>query len=1162
MADEIKPEKDTVREVPSAPEDKAVPQENAVLRQRTSGAPSSFGDPVLLFFRRLFVLQLALTIYLSYKLAQLWFSVLATKTQRDDPVENEKIWEVVHERNAKRAYRAIVGLQGLWIKAGQYISTRADIIPTPYVALLKSLQDQVPSKPVDITLSTICSELKIESLDEVFDEFDTTPLATASIAQVHRAVLKPREGPDGWGRIPVVVKVQHANIQKRVLQDLQDLRAILKLVGRFEPDYDLSPIVDEWAREVPKELDFVIEARNTTEIRDAIAAHNKNGAYPPSHPLHVDCGFADPIPPLVTEKVMVMTYINGYKIMDREGLEKENVDMAEIVTNVIKAYAFQIYVIGFWNSDPHPGNFLVAKQTESGKFIPILLDFGLTKRATRQEVIALSRILLSAQQMDFAGLMSGLQEIGIGVAAEVDPERSMDVIQFIFRKTASVEDSKVEVAERRKKIKEYNEQDKERKKAEEREAKKQGGPIAKKPTDAIPGVLVFFSRVVALLRGLCVSLETKVEYLGTMAPFAKHFLETSTADSRFGLLDKEPLRPALSPTEDRVRSIARDAIAAGRALGLQVAVFKDGKLVVDVCAGVLGTFDPRPVEPDSLFPVFSCTKAITAAVCHRLIQQGKLRLSDKVVEHWPEFASVEILNDPLVQRAKATITVADLLAHRSGLPDAGSDRLGAGGDAFTMTNFDEMVKAMESAKPTSPPGESTAYHYLSYGWLVGGLVQKVIGRPFGEVAREMLDEMGVGGYGYIGIPGGVESRLAALHWEASELRSIMAAQLNLLGGQIDIMSLLERMSGAGEVNLDVPISNPMAGGSAGTGDANTGGIMGQLRGMLPRQNMAHQAASRMRSLMGNPMLSNPTFFNHLRVRRSVIPAASGNFSARGLSLFYAHLLACENYESTGPSLPEAVPAFPLKVASAPVSKKPKSTLKSLATKRPKAETESSRTPSPVVDDAEGKSTVVRPLFGKDTILAMRTPPPLSPDVELALEGKPESAAAKIFGAGFQTYKFEPEQQLKGQLSFEELRGEPTLEATPSAVTVVSAPSPSDPALPPAGSRKKKAAKVLTTAFGHSGMGGSFGMAHPASGVAVAVVINKISLVDQSLGREILQCIADDLGMGKVVGFGTGAGLNPQLGQGARKEEDGDDDEEMEAEGSAWKRAAVTMNPFR
>jgi aarF domain-containing kinase len=150
---------------------------------------------------------------------------------------------ISHFRTAKKLYKAIVGLQGLWIKAGQYMSTRGDVFPLAFVRHFQSLQDSVPAKPLDVTKATICSELNVTNLDEIFVSFDETPLATASIAQVHKARLRAKAGE--WEETDVVVKVQHANIKRKVLQDLTDLALLVRWIGWFEPAYDFTPIVQE-----------------------------------------------------------------------------------------------------------------------------------------------------------------------------------------------------------------------------------------------------------------------------------------------------------------------------------------------------------------------------------------------------------------------------------------------------------------------------------------------------------------------------------------------------------------------------------------------------------------------------------------------------------------------------------------------------------------------------------------------------------------------------------------------------------------------------------------------------------------------------------------------------------------------------------------------------
>ncbi|KAJ3417277.1 Katanin p60 ATPase-containing subunit A1 [Chytridiales sp. JEL 0842] len=993
-------------------------------------------------------------------------------------------------RNAVKAYNAIVGLQGLWIKAGQYLSTRSDVFPAAYVTQFKSLQDSVPFKPVDVTKRTICTDLNISSVEEVFLEFDDNPLATASIAQVHKAKLRAREGY--WPEMEVVVKVQHANIQRKVMQDLTDLAFLIRWVGWFEPQYDFTPIVQEWSTEVPKELDFVIEAKNTIEVRDAIKKHNEFGGYAYGSPLHIECGFADPIEQLVTQKVLVMKYIDGLKISDKEGMEQANVNVHDVVENVIKAYAFQIYALGFWNSDPHPGNFLVAKKEGTNRYIPILLDFGLTKRAQSFEVMALSKMLVAAQNMDFTTLQAALQELGLkGITADVDPEKSMEVIKFIFRRTGTAEESRAEMAERRKK---YQEEEDAKKAADLESAKAEGKKKTsevKKPMDALPGVLIFYSRVLHLLRGLCVSLEVRVEYLQTMAPFAQFYLETLRKSSKYGVLKSEKLRQPYSDLEKSLRTFLVDCIDKGRVLGAQVSVIQRGAVLADVAAGVMGLFDPRPVTEDALFPVFSCTKAVTSALLHLHIQKGALTLHDKVTQHWPEFVSRLDKDTPEEKRRwKESLTVADLVTHRAGLADAGTEVLSE--SPFHMAKFDKMVSHMEIVTPKHAPGERFEYHFLSFGWLVGGVLEKATKRPIKGLFDEMLVSMGVApDYGIVGIPKGIEEKLASLHWEASEILGVMSQRMNerakqviderdkrsdhrvvhkpsvsTLGGNMDRTSFdaVQEMMDEIKPNksgpkLDIIPTGPQYGDGASS-LMSPRSVVPQSPfsvvstpdvGEGPPTSVEDQVqVQRGDTKVGlNPMASNPTFFNHLKIRQSVIPAASGNFSARGLASFYSHILS----SASG----DPVYTFP-----------------------PKDSWLVSSSPS----KSKQAPTNTAPIFGSDIV---------SNIYNSKYGMMPDDFVGMNFVNGFHIYKFQD-----------------------SNGTVVS------------------------NGFGHSGMGGSFAFGHPATGTAVAVAINKISLLDSSLSKDLLTLIG-----GSIDGFGVP--YVPKSGEGV-EEDFGEED--------------VAMNPFR
>ena len=206
-------------------------------------------------YRTLRVARDAAVIYWGYKRTQRRVRSLA-------PDQVDAAWDVQHERSAQRLYRLCVDLKGLYIKAGQFIGTRADLVPHPYVRWLGQLQDRVPPRSVAEVRATIEREFG-RPVEELFAEFDHEPLAAASLAQVHRARL-----PDGR---TVAVKVQYPEVQKLVDLDLRNLRAIVRLVAWREPRFDYRAIWAESAQEIPHELDFVREA----EMQHRVAANLK-----------------------------------------------------------------------------------------------------------------------------------------------------------------------------------------------------------------------------------------------------------------------------------------------------------------------------------------------------------------------------------------------------------------------------------------------------------------------------------------------------------------------------------------------------------------------------------------------------------------------------------------------------------------------------------------------------------------------------------------------------------------------------------------------------------------------------------------------------------------------------------------------------------------------
>jgi len=190
-----------------------------------------------------------------------------------------------------------------------------------------------------------------------------------------------------------------------------------------------------------------------------------------------------------------------------------------------------------------------------------------------------------------------------------------------------------------------------------------------------------------------------------------------------------------------------EAVNEGKERGIQVAVYFEGELVVDAWAGTADAKKGKPVDGDTLFPVFSTTKGIAATLIHILAGQGKLNYDAKVADYWPEFAV----------NGKEDITVRQILNHTAGLQNM---PLGIG--CKDLLDWDKMCKAIAKLKPVYEPGTRMEYHAITFSWLVGEVARRVDGRAFSKIMEDEICRPLKIRDMYVGIPGKVESRVAIL----------------------------------------------------------------------------------------------------------------------------------------------------------------------------------------------------------------------------------------------------------------------------------------------------------------------------------------------------------------------------------------------------------------
>jgi len=316
-------------------------------------------------------------------------------------------WELQHQRSANRILETAISLGGALIKACQFASTRPDLLPAVYIRTLAPLQDRMPPRSWSEIEKAITRELGQRPTD-VFAEIEREPVAAASIAQVHRARL--HDGRE------VAVKVQYPDIENLVATDLAVLEQIVKAISRLAPSIQLQPIVDYLNETLPLELDFTHEAESMTSLRTALA-HRADALVPAV------------MPDLSTEHLIVMEYIHGIKITDREALEQAGISPHEVAWLLNDLYADQMLHLGILHADPHPGNLLV----QPGPRL-VLLDHGLTVSLAPSLVDSLRQLVQALTSGDFGGVSGALAEAGLRLDGEVDITTLLNLVGVLLGK--------------------------------------------------------------------------------------------------------------------------------------------------------------------------------------------------------------------------------------------------------------------------------------------------------------------------------------------------------------------------------------------------------------------------------------------------------------------------------------------------------------------------------------------------------------------------------------------------------------------------------------------------------------------------------------------------------------------------------------------------------
>ena len=279
----------------------------------------------------------------------------------------EKITGKEPERIAKlsRPERVRMTLEELgptFVKLGQLLSTRPDLIPLEYVQELSKLQDNVPAFPYDEVRAAVKAETG-RFPEEIFHSIHKTPIAAASIGQVHKAILKHTEEV-------VAVKVQRPNIQQTIEVDLEIMLHLAYLMERHVTEMEVfhpTKVVNEFARSMEDELDYTVEASHIEHFARQFLDDET---------VYVPKVYRD----LSTQRMLVMEFIDGTKASDFEHLKQQGYDLKEVASRGADSILKQICFYGFYHADPHPGNIFILPNN-----VVCFIDFGMMGHISQQQ---------------------------------------------------------------------------------------------------------------------------------------------------------------------------------------------------------------------------------------------------------------------------------------------------------------------------------------------------------------------------------------------------------------------------------------------------------------------------------------------------------------------------------------------------------------------------------------------------------------------------------------------------------------------------------------------------------------------------------------------------------------------------------------------------------
>lgn len=324
----------------------------------------------------------------------------------------------VDARNAKRLLNGMLRLRGVYIKLGQVLSVMGGFLPDVYGKELEQLQDSVPPHSFDEIEQAFIVGLGGRKPSDCYREMDSTPLAAASLGQVHVAYLK-----DGT---KVAVKVLYPGIRDVIKVDMRVIGLVLRVYMRFVPVQNLESVHGALVDLLHRETDYEHEARCMERMAAQFADED-------------DILFPSVFHEFSSKDVLTMTFMVGFKITNFDEYEKHGIDRNAIATRVTTCGYKQLFVHRFFHADPHPGNFLVQppKDGEGPKIV--ILDFGAISEVEGHMVDGMLDVLRGMFEADDSLVLGGIETMGF-VAPGADRELLEKTVKTYFQKLLRIQD--------------------------------------------------------------------------------------------------------------------------------------------------------------------------------------------------------------------------------------------------------------------------------------------------------------------------------------------------------------------------------------------------------------------------------------------------------------------------------------------------------------------------------------------------------------------------------------------------------------------------------------------------------------------------------------------------------------------------------------------------